>query len=310
MTGFRHLYFAAVASTALSGAALAGPSFQYIPGSFPAIGDELSLNFQGYTVENSGVTLGDSGGLETTWGMGTVTGIFDQTTGGPAIWNGSGLNPQNTSMDFIIYGIADQSVSGTPPALQLDNIGCTSGAGNNGTQFSGCDGNIHVDFYLVQGNDPALSNSTTPASRTGFGTVAGISNVGTLFMQWDLTPSDLNDNGDNTTTLYQDVNADSLPTTGVGDLLANCVSGPGCMYFGGQSETLNALTGLYADFEANFTLQTPSNNASTFQNGFPGKIAGQALTESEAPEPGSLALIGSGLVGLFGIASRARRKRS
>src|SRR5579871_5920487 len=97
----------------------------------PANGDVIEFKYKGFTTENTGVTLGSSAGFETTWGIGTVTDIFDLTKGGGPIWVGSAGNPQDVSLDFVLYGIADDSISSTSP-FRLDNSGCTAGAGNGG----------------------------------------------------------------------------------------------------------------------------------------------------------------------------------
>lgn len=278
----------------------------------PNPGDVIDFKFGGYTADNPGVTTGNSGsaGQETTWGVGYLTEIDDHSTGDTRIWNGDGGNAQNTSIEFIMYGIADKSFTpGTPGTLQ--NVGCTVG--------TGCDGNIHIDFYAVNGTDPVRGGGITPSSRTGFSTVNGISNAGSLLMSWVLAPGDLNNTGDTTTTLTQSVNDDVLPTTGSGIFLADCVSGAACSLFQGQQEQLNGLTSLFGDVRGTFTLQTCASSGEVdcvdgnFPNGFAGFINDPALTvaaSAQVPEPGTLALIGGGLLLVSGIAKRKSAKKS
>jgi hypothetical protein len=273
----------------------------------PNPGDILSLKFGGYTAENPGVPTGNSGGQETTWGVGYLSEIDNHTQFDTRIWDGNGANAQNTSVDFIMYGIADRSYTpGSPGTLQ--NVGCTVG--------SGCDGSIHIDFYGIDGTDPVRSGLITTASRTGFNTVAGISDVGTLLMRWVLTPGDIGNTGDDITTLNQFVNSDVLPTTGSGSFLANCVEGVACSLFQGQTQQLNGLTSLFGDVRGAFTLQTCAPTQSNpcpdgnFPNGFAGFINDPvvAVAASQAvPEPTTLALLGAGLL-LLGRRSRRNAK--
>jgi hypothetical protein len=136
-------------------------------------------------------------------------------------------------------------------------------------------------------------------------------------MSWVLTPGDINNTGDTSTLLDQYVNSSVLPTTGSGDFLANCVSGPACALFGNNSQQLNGLTDLFGDFRGAFTLQTctpspgrpcPDGN---FPNGFAGFINDPVTTvaaSNTVPAPGSLVLLGTSLMLL--AAGAARRKRT
>ena len=294
------------------GLMLATPNAQasaLVLSSTPSAGDTLDMKFGGYTAADPGVPTGDSGGQETTWGIGYLSEIDDLTAGNTRIWNGDGANPQNTSVEFVLYGVADKSYTpGSPGTLQ--NVGCTVGPG--------CDGQIHIDFYTVDGTDPARSSVTT-SDRTGFSTVNGITNVGTPLMDWVLVPGDINDTGDTTTTLTQDVNSDVLPTTGTGDFLADCVSGPGCSLFKGDQEQLNGLTDLFGDLLGLFTLQTCTSSGATscpggdFPNGFEGFINDpvQAVAAGAGvPEPSSLALIGVGMLLVSGIGVHKTRRKN
>jgi hypothetical protein len=272
----------------------------------PSPFDILNFKFAGYTANNPGVPTGNSGGMETTWGVGYVTEVANFSQANTRIWDGNGANPQNTSVGFMIYGIADHSFTpGSPGTMQ--NVGCSVGAG--------CDGAIHVDFYMMDGTDPVRSGAITPASRTGFDSVAGLTDVGMALMSWVLVPGDINNTGDTLTTLNQYVNSSVLPTTGSGHFLANCVSGPGCDLFGKNTQQLNGLTSLFGDFRGAFTLQScapsPGNPCpdGLFPNGFAGFINDPAITVAAqaVPEPGTLALLGAGLLLLGGGLSRKKK---
>jgi len=278
------------------------------------VGDALQFDYNGFTVEDTGIPgLGtNSNGLETTWGAGVINDIKDVNLGTTA-WVDQ---QQGQSLAFMIYGIADQQSTLTSPSRLLNN-GCTAGAGNSGS-FAGCDGSIHIDFYLRNGADPAFGTPTgvKVSGRTAIDQLAGITNVGTKFMSWTFTPGVVL--GNNGAQLFQLVAGLSLPTTGHGEALADCVSGPGCGLFNTAAESdFRAASGsdpgadssVIDDFFIQFTLDEQLTKG-TAANGWEGHINGPIQATVSAvlvPEPGTIATFGLGLLGLGGLARRFRR---
>ena len=304
MMSSRNLSFVAVASTLM--ASLVAIQASAAPIALPSAA-EVNLKFQAYTAQDTGVTFGNSNGFETTYGAGYLTQITDANSPAISYWT-SGQNNQTVS--FMIYGIADQQSTGIAPSFHLDNVGCTAGAGNGGS-LGGCDGSIHIDFYLnTGGTNPGFTgtgNVVTTADRCGIGCLTGITTQGTPLMKWVLTPGA--DPTDSTATLMQDgLSSLSFPITsdGSGSFLANCVSGPECALFA-NAAIADPLTGILANFFGKYTLQPAPTNS----NGWEGLIEDPVLSAVTAnvPEPGSLVLVGTGLLGLFGLGLRARRKR-
>ncbi len=126
-------------------------------------------------------------------------------------------------------------------------------------------------------------------------------------MSWVLVPgADKNDPG---ATLFQKVDALSLPTNGAGTFLADCVSGPGCTFFDKSTITdssQQADPNAVGNFFGQFTLSTPGPLDQGFvKNGWLGLDADPVFTGS-VPELSTWAmmLIGFGAVGL-----RVRRQR-
>ncbi len=291
-------------------AAVAMQAFVMAPSganAFSITGGPADLKFTGVTAEDAGVTTGNSGGKETTFGAGYLNEIIQHGSNNVLWAQGTGPSSPNESISFFLYGIADRSFGGTGP-FSLDNGGCTVGAG--------CDGKIHIDFYLdhlsagggFPGTNPTFNSATgvQASQRSGFSTLPGITD-GQLLMSWVLIPgADKNDPG---ATLFQKVDALSLPTNGSGTFLANCVTGPGCSFFNTSTisdSSQQADPTAVGNFFGQFTLSTPGPLDQGFvKNGWEGLVADPAFTGS-VPELSTWAmmLIGFGAVGL-----RVRRQR-
>jgi hypothetical protein len=226
----------------------------------PAPPDTLmSAKFTGVTAETGFVGINETTGgscilgacFETTWGVGNLTSVSQD--GGPQSWTtgdkSGGPTPANVS--FVIYGIADSSVSfsSSSPGQTTETVKNT-GATVSG--FGATDGLIHLDLYYTNFSDQpcfttavaCAANPTkqiTSSDRLGnIGTTAavhGITDVGLLFASFTFQPGT---DADATITMsqavtFQDSTGKTTSSGNQANFYAQCdtsaTPGPGCSQF-------------------------------------------------------------------------------
>jgi hypothetical protein len=264
---------------------------------------QVEIKYSGYQALSA--DKGAAGVKETAFGAGYMTSINEVGNASNTYWQ-QGQN--NQSISFMMYGTHDASKAvGTGGTGQrVFSAGCTNAA-------FGCDGKIHLDFYLdklVGGTNPGFGVGGLKASdRQSFNKIKGITD-GTLLMSWEFTPglvtgavagmSNLAFNPLDT-TLFQELDGLPTPAHGTGTYLANCASGPACQYFRTGSQAGGA------DFFGINTMTTLLASSVIRQNGWASRLSDPVIAQVSLPLPGVLPLLAAGLLGMFGMAARRRR---
>lgn len=280
-----------------------------------ALHGAMTWKFQGLTSE---FNAGAFGGVtdETTWGVGYIS----QIGGAGQLWQAGSTD--GTYLYYMLYGIADYNISDDGFGhFHIYNVGASNGSG---------DGKIHLDIYRTTSLISSIFDGTAnPGTRTGYSTDSLLAALGSPYLQVTFQPNKASDqaplalctgaNGTPTgipcmtnpganealSTLVQTTNSDHLPASGVGDFFADVVGGTAATKW-----DTNGLPFGY-DFDGHFTLipnvdsfggactaaQVAANEC------FAGNV-NDPIRSFAIPEPGSLALFGSALIGLAALRRR------
>ena len=229
---------------------------------------------------------------ETTFGVGRITSIVSYPTGVPTIWNNGDNGKQ---LAIFVYGVADKSITynNLNGDFSIGNVGCVGG--------SYCDGLIHLDIYELTTAEYAGVGVWTPADRYAFDEFAGITDLGPSRLWAATTFSTGADGIQSGFDLVQTTKSATLPTTGNGSWLANCVAGPACAYLDTNGQAHG--TDLFGQFTIERTLGIVATNGWQAYNNDP--IIGDS---KKVPEPGFLTLFGGGLLGMSFFRRFANRR--
>ncbi|WP_342116951.1 hypothetical protein [Pseudoduganella sp. OTU4001] len=254
----------------------------------------VEIKYSGYLARSS-----DSGGpglREANFAAGYMSSIHELGNPANQLWR-SGQD--NQSISFMMYGAGDGMVLPGPGAFgnQIYGTGCTHAA-------FGCDGKIHLDFYLdklVGGTNPGFGVGGIKASqRQGFNLLGGITD-GELLMQWEFVPGLVNTLAAGpAVTLYQHLSGLTSPSSGYGSYLATCVGGPACRYFRTSSQPAGA------DFYGTNTMTSLLALSATGQNGWTTRLSDPVAAQVALALPDSSWLLPLGLLALYSTRRRQR----
>ncbi|CAN7319717.1 hypothetical protein LJR289_001669 [Pseudoduganella sp. LjRoot289] len=242
---------------------------------------------------------------ESSFGAGYMTSINEVDNPANNYWQ-QGQN--NQSISFMMYGANDtsQSLGTGGTGRRVYSAGCSNAA-------FGCDHKIHLDFYLdklVGGTNPGFGAGGLKASdRQSFNKLKGITD-GQLLMSWEFTPGLVTGPVAGMsnlafdplyTTLFQELDGLPIPAYGTGTYLANCTSGPACLYFRSSGQAGGA------DFFGINTMTALATGSAIARNGWSSRLADPVIAQVELSLPGMPLLLAAGVLAMLAPASRRRR---